>query len=429
MTRQILATVFFSVLLLSGVAAQPADTGRIIATLESLRQSVNAHDYARLEPLLAADFTYQGRDAGISRMIMRQVIAGYPDELSAIKILSVAAREDAWEVAVGLESTAGTDQRVVRLGEDYRLLQADLADIQLAGHGPQAAVPQTAAAGLPTATTVPFTLAENLIIVSAQVNGVFGNYLVDTGAQTMVLNRARFAPGDIDTVTMNHAPPSGVGGAMQDVEGAVDLQLTWGAIRIGDLRGLATDLTHLEESIGVSLTGIIGFNVLERFQIHFDYAAGELTLYSLDDDNRPLEQNGLGEPAQITQFEMVFHIPVFPVQIAGFELRMGLDSGAAGAMLFERWQATLAGQYEFIERTELRGGDRNVQMGDVVRIDNMRLQDIDYADMTFRFNDIAAHSGQTLPMDGLLGYEFLKTRPTAINFRRRELMVWPESGS
>jgi hypothetical protein len=95
---------------------------------------------------------------------------------------------------------------------------------------------------------------------------------------------------------------------------------------------------------------------------------------------------------------------------------------------FERWQTTLAGQYEFIERTELFGGDKNVQLGDVVRIDSMQMQDIDYADMTFRFNDIAAHSDKTMPIDGLLGYEFLKTRPTAINFRRRELLVWSESG-
>lgn len=76
----------------------------------------------------------------------------------------------------------------------------------------------------------------------------------------------------------------------------------------------------------------------------------------------------------------------------------------------------------------LRGGDKNVQMGDVVRIDSMQMQGIDYADMTFRFNDIAAHSDKALPMDGLLGYEFLKTRPTAINFRRRELLVWSKFG-
>jgi hypothetical protein len=45
-----------------------------------------------------------------------------------------------------------------------------------------------------------------------------------------------------------------------------------------------------------------------------------------------------------------------------------------------------------------------------------------------RFNDIAAHADKAMPMDGLLGYQFLKTRPTAINFRRRELLVWSESG-
>jgi hypothetical protein len=67
-------------------------------------------------------------------------------------------------------------------------------------------------------------------------------------------------------------------------------------------------------------------------------------------------------------------------------------------------------------------------MGDVVRIDNMQVQGINYVNLTFRFNDIAAHAGKSLPMDGLLGYEFLKTRPTAINFHTRQLLVWSESG-
>lgn len=428
MTRQLLKALFFSLLLINSVVAQSVDAERIATTLESLRQSVNTHDYAQLEPSLAADFTYQGRDPGMSQMIMRQVIAGYPNKLSAITILTISETDDAWEVAVRLESADNTDQRTIRLTKDYRLLQADIVDIQLAGHAPAAPEPKTATADLPAATTVPFTLAKNLIVVEAEINGVFGNYLVDTGAQAIVLNRPHFGPDDIETVAMDHAPPSGVGGAMQDVQGAVNLKLDWGPIQIGGLRGLVMDLTHLEKSIEVPVAGIIGFNVLERFQIHFDYAAQELTLYSLDDDFQPLVQSDLGEPTQVTAFEMVAHIPVFPVQIAGFELRMGLDSGAGGAMLFERWQTTLDGQYEFIERTELRGGDKNVQMGDVVRIDNMRVQDIDYADLTFRFNDIAAYSGDSVPMDGLLGYEFLKTRPTAINFRTRQLLVWSGSG-
>lgn len=41
-------------------------------------------------------------------------------------------------------------------------------------------------------------------VADAEINGVSGNYLVDTGAQAIVLNRTRFASGDIETVTMNH---------------------------------------------------------------------------------------------------------------------------------------------------------------------------------------------------------------------------------
>ena len=308
------------------------------------------------------------------------------------------------------------------------LLIYSVAAQSVAGHRPAAAEPKTTTADLPAATTVAFTLAKNLIVVEAEINGIFGNYLVDTGAQATVLNRSHFGPDAIETVAMGHAPASGVGGTIDDVQGAVNLKLNWGPIQIGGLRGLVMDLAHLEKSIGVPIAGVIGFDVLERFQIQFNYAARELTLYSLDDDFQPLVPSDLGEPTQIIAFEMVAHIPVIPVRIAGYEMRMGLDSGAGGAMLFERWQTTLAGQYEFIERTEMRGGDKNVQMGDVVRIDNMQVQDIDYVDLTFRFNDIATPSGDSLPMDGLLGYEFLKTWPTAINFRTRELLVWSKSG-
>lgn len=45
--------------------------------------------------------------------------------------------------------------------------------------------------------------------------------------------------------------------------------------------------------------------------------------------------------------------------------------------------------------------------------------------MTFRFNDLASHGDNELPFDGLLGYEFLKTRLIDINFRIGEFYFWP----
>ena len=173
------------------------------------------------------------------------------------------------------------------------------------------------------------------------------------------------------------------------------------------------------------VTGLIGFNVLERFEVHFDYAAGELTLFDLDEYDRPVTRGDLAEPLQVTEFDMVMHLPVFPVRVGDRELRMGLDSGASRGMLFERWQELLEGQYTFLERSALNGADRNQQMGDVVRFEKVEVQDLSYPGMTFRFNDMVTHSNRPIPMDGLLGYEFLQSRPTSINYRRRELMVWP----
>jgi predicted aspartyl protease len=429
MTRVSLRTivvVLLAVSSFSAVAGMP-DSGRVAAALETLRQAVNAHDYVRLEPGLDSTFTYQGQDAGTSRMIMRQVVAGYPNEISAITVLSTSQSGTTFEVAVSLESKNDSDNRSITLSADYKIIQADIADIQLGGHGQQTNTPVPQPENiLPAVTTVPFELADRIIVVQAEINGVTGNYLVDTGAQAVMLNSTRFTKDNLETFELDHPLPKGAGGEIQNVRAARDLELEWGAIRIQGLRGLVTDLTHLEKNLGgIEVMGLIGYNVLEKFQVHFDYAAGELSLFSLDGDNKPILETQLGEPELTVPFDMMGHIPVLPVRIAGQDMKMGLDSGAAGAMIFTKWQKPLTGQYEFIRRDELTGGDTNVQMGDVVRIKNMQLGSRDYADMTFRFNDLAGHKDRPIPMDGLLGYQFLKAQPVAINFRTRSLMLWP----
>jgi hypothetical protein len=424
MIRNLLQMLICTVIFSTAAAAQPIDAVRVANTLDTLRQSVNEHEYALVEPILNEEFTYKGLDSRMSRTVMQQVIAGYGDEILSIDVLSITETANAWTLAVRLRTADDSEQRIVRLDMDYRLLQADIADIQLTGHAPVVKDVKKSLT-LPAATTVPFSLAENLIVVKAEINGIFGNYIVDTGAQSVVLNRPHFGADDVSTVALSHAAPVGANGAAVDVLGANDLYLVWGNIRIEGLRGLVLDLTHLEANLDIPIMGLIGYNVLERFQVQFNYAKNELTLYSLDKNSQPLQASELGEPEQIIDVEMTKHIPVFPVNILGEELRMGLDSGAGGAMLFTRWQEEFEGQYDFLERSELSAADKNTQMGDVVRINNMRVQNIDYSNLTFRFNDIAAHDGGSLPMDGLLGYEFLQMRPTAINFRSGELMIWP----
>ena len=115
-------------------AANSPDLERVAAALDALQWSVNAHNFSLLEPRLHDSFSYQGRDPDLSRMIMRQVVQGYPHDIADISILNAAADGANWSISVLIEGPNGTEERLIRLGADYRIQQADIADIQLAGH-------------------------------------------------------------------------------------------------------------------------------------------------------------------------------------------------------------------------------------------------------------------------------------------------------
>jgi len=394
-------------------ASSNPDPERVAAALDALRTSINAHDFSILEPQLDDSFSYQGRDPDFSRMIMRQVVQGYPHEVTAISVLNTTPDGGDWSISVIFEGPGGNEQRQVRLGADYRIRQADIADIELAGHDSRRAgsMPDAAADRFPDTLVYPFSIQDGQIVVQAAINGVDGNFLVDTGAQVTTVNTAHFADGELQTVAFDHGGPSGVGGALTNARAARGLRLTWGDASFGDLRGIALDLSHLEASIGIQVVGLIGYDVLQRFEILFDYEAGLLTLYRLDRNNRPVNAESRGTPRARIPFEMLGHLPVLPVRVNGQDMRLGVDSGAAEAMLAESWEDPMAGQFEFVRFTDIRGADKAVRPSKEVRFDSMTVSDVEYGDVIFRFGDIRLTGGATLSVDG-------------INFRAKELSIW-----
>jgi len=426
--KRILWAVFFITQAITVQATGP-DHNRITAALETLRQAVNEHRYPLLEPSLAPGFTYQGHGGEMGRTIMRQVVTGFPDEIRDISIQATNQREDGFEVIIQLETDLHTTTPTLVLNRDYLILEAPIAEIQMAGHGTSpSAVPADSpidSMAWPDQTIIPFELAGRIIVVQADVNGVAGNYLLDSGAPVIMLNRSYFTGDEIKTRPIDHQMPTGAGGAMSGVEATDKLTLKWGGLEIAGQQGLVADFSHLEKNVGVPIVGLIGYAALEPFQVQFDYQQQELALLRLNEDNQPVAEINNDSPEAVIDIEMAGHVPFIPVTIGGQDLKMGIDSGAEGAMLFTQWQAPLKQHYEFIRRDEMKGGDTHTQMGDVVLVKRMQMNNLNYDNMTFRFNDIGGEAGHTPPFDGLLGYEFLAARPTAINFRSRQLLIWP----
>jgi len=137
MTKATIKAILLISLMASGFNALAANANKelINNTLETLRLSINAHDYAMLKPLLDDDFSYQGRGSMMSTMIMRQIVEDYPQQVSAINVISIKPADGGWTVDLRLEGKASSSQRQVTISEDYLILRADLADIQIIGHG------------------------------------------------------------------------------------------------------------------------------------------------------------------------------------------------------------------------------------------------------------------------------------------------------
>ena len=73
----------------------------------------------------------------------------------------------------------------------------------------QAFTAQADSTAWPDQTIIPFELAGRIIVVQAEVNGVAGNFLLDSGAPVIMLNRSYFNDGEITTHPMRHAMPTG----------------------------------------------------------------------------------------------------------------------------------------------------------------------------------------------------------------------------
>ena len=54
----------------------------------------------------------------------------------------------------------------------------------------------------------------------------------------------------------------------------------WGNIQLDKVLGLALDISHLEESTDQKIAGLIGFEILENFELFFDFKSKTIRIYN-----------------------------------------------------------------------------------------------------------------------------------------------------
>ena len=169
-------------------------------------------------------------------------------------------------------------------------------------------------------TEIPFDLYNgNLIVVKATV-GTFKNVnlILDTGTSPTAINQAM-----ADRLNLR-----GKSELLQTLNGTIQVQsVTLPPIQLGllyadSITGVVEDLSFLERSLGISLGGVAGLDILRSSSFAIDYRRQKIIFGPI-----AASENAVHFETQIPYLSV-------KAKIAGQELRLLVDSGTGGLLVY-----------------------------------------------------------------------------------------------
>jgi len=280
--------------------------------------------------------------------------------------------------------------------------------------------PDTKTPPLPTEWVVPFKLVKDLIVVEAFVNGKKGKFIVDTGTRYIILN-SKYFKGEMNNEFQN----SDFGGNKSRM-GETMVGFNWSNRKEKSHLALVSDLSSLEKILRIKIMGYIGYNVLKKQEVVFDYQQKYLTLFELDRKGKRKNPSLISNvPSDTIPLYKNGFQPYLVVSIGTKQFRFGIDSGATINMFNEDQLNEVGSDFQTGNSQKIagfNGKEMSVLSG---MINEIYIENNEWTSMNYVVKDLGYLNGILLrKLDGLLGYEFLKQYKTSINYRKNQMYIW-----
>lgn len=270
---------------------------------------------------------------------------------------------------------------------------------------------------------VPFTLNGGLIIVQAKINDSLGNFVVDSGAEGLVLNSRQFT-GSEDGSRRFY----GVSGRGKSLRVSQNNRVEVDAIVFENMVADIIDLTAIENKKSVRIAGLIGFNLLKDFEIMFNYRERYLSLSRLDENGQVIDPMPFMKK-KVDSLVFVFgnFIPVIEATVNGIPKKFGIDTGAEINLLDLKRSKDIMSMFLPMRTISLAGSDNTeseVLAGRLLRV--AILEKYRCAPMgTILVSMENLNAIYQTNLDGILGFEFLSPWLFSINYKKQVLYLHP----
>ena len=319
----------------------------------------------------------------------------------------------------------------------FRLISVCLLSILFLGHSrgspgidPEEALP-VFSCGLsfpqgiflnPNTIYVPFKMVGRLIAVEAQVDTVSGIFVLDTGAERLLLNKNYFGWDH----RIKDVAAFGSTGPMGPVLFKKVDTLQWDNLYFFDVKANVVDLSHLEAQKNIRLVGMIGYEVLKDFEVFLDFQTMTIVITRLDENGFRIDQDAIPElPYDSLGFMMRRHLIILDATVDGARLKFTLDSGAELNLLDRLVSRKVLDHFQVLKRVNMRGVGQNS-----VEVLAGKLYDVVCGNQTNEAMGTLLTSLEDMNnefhtrLDGVIGMEFLFPRRTLINYKQKKLFFY-----
>lgn len=268
---------------------------------------------------------------------------------------------------------------------------------------------------------VPFTLNGGLIIIQAKINDSIGNFVIDTGAEGLVLNSQHFKGVNDDSRGYY-----GVSGRGKTLTVKYDTDVVIDELRFDDLNADVVDLSSIEVKKGIKVLGLIGYALLKEFEIMFNYRGRFIALSKVDGRGNVIDPMPfILDKKDSLSFTLGNFIPVIDVTVNGVKKKFGIDSGAEINLLDLKRSKDIMAQFSPIRTIRLSGADgkdSEVLAGRLYRVAILEIYRC--ATMaTVLMNMENLNKIYKSNLDGILGFEFLSPWLFSINYKKQKLYL------
>lgn len=271
-------------------------------------------------------------------------------------------------------------------------------------------------------TRIPFKLIDHLIVVKAELLGKKGNFIIDTGSETLILNKSHFP-----ILYSHNKKTNQTSGILSEIDTPYEKEIKEFAIQNFKLYGYNSDvidLSHIETSKHINLLGIIGYSILKDYEVFIDMHLNQITLSKIDKFGNKLSKKVyLEKIVDSINFTLKNHTIILKATINKQNVKFGLDSGAEFNQINKNSNKKVLKYFIPKKRLLLSGaGNKKIEVL-TGKLHRVKLSETVYFGpmhtVLTNLNNMNNAFGTNL--DGVLGYDFFKQKRAIINYQKEKI--------